>query len=135
MLTNETLAMLAIMAGPNHDWGGKYARPHSDVRTGLADFIYRYADGTCVFCESPVTREDFEVCHLISAGGTGQARRGFVPGNLASGCGRCNQKHAFMFTDIPMAEVKRPDLVPTVWPSTVELRHAGRLIKAARRAA
>lgn len=129
MITAQWIQTLATMAGIDFQWGRKFSRPKSDVRTGLRHFLWNYADGKCVFCANPIgTIEAMEMCHIVSAG---DGRRGYLPGNIAAGCTRCNQTHAFLELDvIPISEILLPESVPMEWPSTVELRNDGRAIQA-----
>lgn len=120
-----------LIAYNGGDWGRKYARPHSDVRRGLGIFLFEYACGECVFCGKTVKAGEWEICHIISAGGQGNERRGFKPGNLGIGCQSCNQEQAEKYTHVPLSDIRNPAGIPTVWPRLVELRNAGKAAKAA----
>lgn len=135
MLTEQVISNLTGLAGTDFTWAStKSARPHSDIRTALKEFLWDYANGKCVFCNGDTTLESSQACHIVSSGGP-KVRRGYVAGNLANGCGTCNAAHGERFDIVPLSEVARPDLVPMTWPSNVELRHRGRLLKAVRQAA
>lgn len=135
MLTAQKIQECVTMAGRDLTWPlVKAARPHSDIRTALAKFLWEYANGICVFCDTPVSPDGSNMCHIVSSGGP-KVRRGYVAGNLANGCKGCNDRHALEFPHyVPLSEVKRPELVPVVWPLDKVLRREGRLIKARRAA-
>lgn len=135
MITQNIIAENAGLAGSGFTWSAsKSARPHSDIRTGLKAWLYQYAQGLCVFCAMPVSEGRSQACHIVSSGGP-KVRRGYLAGNIANGCGDCNDRHGESFDIVPLSEIARPDLVPIVWPSNVELRNLGRAIKATRLAA
>jgi 5-methylcytosine-specific restriction endonuclease McrA len=136
MLTESMVQHLIGLAGPDFTWTtSKSSRPHTDIRTGLREFLWNEANGECVFCEESVSLDRSHMCHIVSSGGP-KVRRGYVPSNLALGCADCNARHSEVFGDVvPYAEIARPDRIPAAWPSNVDLRNRGRLLKALRNAA
>lgn len=135
MLTDSFIAQTAISAGPDFTWTAvASSRPHTDIRTGLKRFLWEFANGKCVFCGAQTQFERSQACHIVSSGGP-RVRRGYIAGNIANGCGDCNDAHKEQFDIVPIGEIRHPELVPMAWPSNVQLRNDGRLIKAARNAA
>ena len=134
MITQSMINAFVAYAGPDFTWkaGPPSSRPHTDIRTGLKAFLWRYSDGRCVFCGDEVPERDAQACHIVSSGGP-KVRRGYVAGNIATGCGPCNDRQAEDGLDIvPLSRIARPDLVPDVWPRMPDLRRDGVAIKAAR---
>jgi hypothetical protein len=134
MLTQIMIDLFILQAGPDFTWATvKSSRPHIDIRTALKKYLWDYANGRCVFCDEPISFERSQACHIVSSGGP-SVRRGYVAGNIANGCGDCNDDHGTRFEVVPMSEIARPDLVPSVWPAYKDLRVIGRAMREARQA-
>lgn len=135
MFTATLHHTLVMWAGPEYLWTngpiGKTGRPllgtrpRTDTRNGLRAYLFDYASGRCVFCDTAPAEE---LAHIVAAGpqigpdGT-RIRRGYVPGNIAPACHACNEEHAHEYgAVVPMAAIARPDLIATVWPSETALR-------------
>ena len=134
MITQSMINAFVADAGPSFTWkdGDPSSRPHTDIRTGLKAYLYRYSEGLCVFCARPVDERDAQACHIVSSGGP-KVRRGYVAGNIATGCQTCNDRQAEAGWDVvPLSAIARPDLVPDAWPRMPDLRRDGVAIKAAR---
>lgn len=121
-----TYAALVSLAGDDFTWSGSYARPASDIRSGLFAFLADYAGGLCAFCGDDLG-EGWQACHIVS-GGAG--RRGYVPGNLAAGCADCNDADRDQGAIVALSTIMRADLIPTAWPTNTELRTMGQARKA-----
>lgn len=128
--TAQHLSTLTAMAGTDYSWPTGGSRPESDVRTGIMVFLADYAGGTCAFCGDAAPES--EVCHIVSGG---RGRKGWVPGNLAHGCLECNDIDGENGEIIALETILRPDLIPTEWPSTKDLRAMGIAAKNAKREA
>lgn len=124
----EAIRALATMAGENFDWNGKFARQDSNWRKGIRAFLFFWSKGFCARC-GKFAGMDFHVAHVVSSGGSknrdakgNKIRRGFVAGNLFLCCEKCNYSDGKEFDIIPFSKFARPELVPTMWPETKELR-------------
>lgn len=143
MLTFSKYVELVNHAGPNYLWEsgglGKTGqpllgtRPRSDARRGLRSYLLHVQDSTCAFCDNTVGRAtgENEMCHIIAAGPQNDVdgrriRRGYLPGNIAIGCPRCNAEHFERYgLTVPYVAIARPDLVSVSWPSETDLRLMG----------
>jgi hypothetical protein len=141
MITQSLIDSLARMAGPDFTWhpalntGGRSTttRPHADIRPALALYLWNAANGHCVFCGEKVSLSRMQMCHIVSSGGP-KVRRGYQFGNMASGCGDCNDAHGKKFDIVPLSEIAMPQGIPTVWPADKDMRREGKAMRLARTA-
>ena len=136
MITQAEHAYLVKWAGTDFQWEngplGKHgrrvgSRPNSAQRRALREYVETYANGQCVFCGTD-TDGNGELCHVVASG---PKRRGFVPGNIALGCYRCNRDQVERFGEIvPMSAILLPELVPSEWPTPMALQTRGKQLEA-----
>lgn len=129
MLTRSIIAQHVAWAGVDYMWNGGPRPGHrlsAAPRRGLRQWLWEFSGGLCVFCDDEVPFEEFEMCHIVSRG---PEKRGWLPGNIATGCAHCNITQAFLGPIVEFDSIKRPDLIPTEWPSTPFLRDKGNMAK------
>lgn len=102
------------------------SRPDNITREAIAQFLYRYSGGRCVVCARMTVRggdarkgTTFQVGHIVPGG---KARKGWLAGNLATMCRRCNDRIGDRDVTPLIPSFRMREGIPAAWPTLAILR-------------
>lgn len=137
MLTIQTIASLADMAGDDFTWDGVVgsSRPGSAHRRGLAAWMDDAQGHMCAFCGEESSALEF--CHIVTRGNkreadgtltprTSDTGLGWLPRNIARGCRPCNLDQLARGPIVQWERIARPDLIQGEWVAAPILRSMGK---------
>jgi len=97
------------------------SRPDNVTREAIAQFLARYSNGRCVVCGLHTVRggdarkgSTFQVGHITPGG---KARKGWLAGNLATMCRRCNDRIGDRNVTALIPSFRYAQGIPTAWPT------------------